>query len=685
MPHEWNNMIVVTKEELIPDFFPSWEALKLKLWRDAKKTYGIRRAREGKGQGNEVLIAFDTLPKGWRKQLGDPRQKDCSLERYFWEDQDAVTYFRDICPGKYGTIDVERQKEYVLDASVLKAAIRWRSDHYEECIKLNQSVKNTYKTLSAAVNNFNIWRGIKNLPQFKLPTNPISLKRKIERFEAEGYASLLKGYDNNNRGKKAEQTRVLLDSMFNERSIKPTPAEVSRQLAAFLSGYVEVISNETGEVFDPKSFTKISQRAITMYLNSWGSSVATSRIRMGDRQIRLSKFVPFERLEHPKYAGAIISVDDRQPPFEYKEGTRMWFYLGVDLGSEAITTWVYGTDKKAIILDFYRQMVRNYAEWGLPLPAEIECESNLNASYREGFLKAGNMFNRVRIEANSARSKRCEGYWKPLRYQMEKKHAGWIARPFAKSEANQMGTKAKEIIPYARLVEQSLRDIEDWNNMPCSIYKDKTRWEILFEKQHPDNNRPIPYRSILLTLGYKTKSSVSMAGQVRFRSSIFLLADGGELATGDKLIGYMQVLAGKNIDIYWLDGNDGECLAAIACLRDTTRVICEVVEQPRTARAKIEETEEQARNRELFARYRNTLEGYSKRRYHDIEKVTVIDHREATLNRKFRIPDIKRYEATEVPEEVEILEVDNRELETEIEQDLNGVQKTFAPGLKDRF
>lgn len=683
MPHEWNNMIVVTKEELIPDFFPSWEALKKKLARDNKKTYGIRRAREGKGAGNEVLIAYDTLPRDWRKRLGDPRKVDCSLERYYWEDQEAVSYFRDVCPGKYGTIDVERQKEYVLDASVLKAAIRWRSDHYEECIKLNQSVKNTYKTLSTVVNNFNAWRGIKKLPQFKLPTNPISLKRKIERFEAEGYASLLKGYDNNNRGKKAEQTRVLLESMYAHQTFKPSPAEVSRQLAAFLSGYVEVISNETGEVFDPKSFTKISQRAITMFLNSWGSSTATSRKRTGNRQIRLGRFVPFEQLEHPRYAGAIISVDDRQPPFEYKKGVRMWFYLGIDLGSEAITTWVYGTSKEGIILDFYRQMVRNYAEWGLPLPAEIECESNLNASYREGFLKAGNMFDRVRIEANSARSKRCEGYWKPLRYQVEKKHAEWIARPFARSESNQAGTKEKGIVPYDKLVEQGLRDIEEWNNMPCSIYKEKTRWEILFEKQRPENNRPIPYRSILLTLGYKTKSSVSMAGQVRFRSSIFLLADGGELATGDKLIGYMQVLAGKDIDIYWLDGNDGECLAAIACLRDTTRVVCEVVEQPRTARAKIEETEEQAKNRELFARYRNTLEGYSQRRYHGIEKVTVLDHCEATLNRKFRMPGIKRYEATQEPEEVEILE--EAVVETPFEPDSNQARKSFAPSLKDRF
>ena len=219
--------------------------------------------------------------------------------------------------------------------------------------------------------------------------------------------------------------------------------------------------------------------------------------------------------------------------------------------------------------------------------------------------------------------------------------------------------------------------------MECSIYEGKTRWEILFEKQHPGNNRPIPYRSILLTLGYKTKSSVSMAGQGRFRGSIFLLADSGELATGDKLIGYMQVLAGKNIDIYWLDGNDGECLAAIVCLRDTTRVICEVVEQPVTARSKIGETKEQARNRELFARYRATLEGYSQRRYHGIEKVTVLDHREMTLNKKFRIPGVKRYEAVEEVEEVEVL--DTVGVETSFESDSNDVQKSFAPSLNDRF
>lgn len=106
MPHEWNNILVVTKDELIPEFFPSWEALRKKLARDEKKAFGLRRARQGKGRGNEVLIAFDSLPEEWQRQLGDPRRKDCSMERFFWEDAEAVAFFSSVRPGKYGNLDI---------------------------------------------------------------------------------------------------------------------------------------------------------------------------------------------------------------------------------------------------------------------------------------------------------------------------------------------------------------------------------------------------------------------------------------------------------------------------------------------------------------------------------------------------------------------------------------------------
>ena len=94
-------------------------------------------------------------------------------------------------------------------------------------------------------------------------------------------------------------------------------------------------------------------------------------------------------MEMPKLAGSIISIDDRQPPFWYDKGKRMWFYIGIDIASRAVTTFVYGKSKTGIILDFYRQMVRNYHELGLNLPAELEAESALNSSFKNTFLQEG--------------------------------------------------------------------------------------------------------------------------------------------------------------------------------------------------------------------------------------------------------------------------------------------------------
>ncbi len=87
------------------------------------------------------------------------------------------------------------------------------------------------------------------------------------------------------------------------RSSKPTPAEISRQLAGFISGYVEVINRETGEVYDPKEFRQVSDRAIRMFLNSWGSSSATSRKRTGNRQLRLCSFCSLRKIETPRLCG----------------------------------------------------------------------------------------------------------------------------------------------------------------------------------------------------------------------------------------------------------------------------------------------------------------------------------------------------------------------------------------------
>ena len=73
MPFEWNNFIVTTKEELVPNWFNSEKTLYDIIWRYRNKPNGIKRVQLG-GNGRLMLIDFDTLPAEIKHGLGDPRQ-----------------------------------------------------------------------------------------------------------------------------------------------------------------------------------------------------------------------------------------------------------------------------------------------------------------------------------------------------------------------------------------------------------------------------------------------------------------------------------------------------------------------------------------------------------------------------------------------------------------------------------
>ena len=353
----------------------------------------------------------------------------------------------------------------------------------------------------------------------------------------------------------------------------------------------------------------------------------------------------------------------------------MWFYNAIDLGSEAFTCWVYGKSKEGIITDFYKQMVRNYAQWGLNLPAELECESNLNASFKDTILKEGNMFQYVRIEANRARSKRIEQYYRPLRYKYEKKRLGWLARPFALSEANQAGPNTKIIIPYDEIVEGCLRDIETWNNSEHSKIKGMSRWDVFLATQNP-NTRPINYHGILPYIGERTETSVH-AGIIRFRNSEFLLGMDGVIAVGNRLINLMEQCENRDVLIYWLSDNFGGVLKAHIYIGN--QFICEAVEKPRYNKARIEQTDEDMINRELMSKYATTIDGFGRRQKNQLDNVTVLDNRKVTIGNSFVMPGL--FQPTLTDERAKVLE----EIAEENDIVLNAPQTSFQRALKDRY
>lgn len=654
-----NNTVGVTKEELICEFTPAlwnnWNSLSSQLTRDAKKPFGLRKINVG-GHGRKVLIDYDTLPTKVKQHIKDPRKADHILERYYIRDQEAVDFYTTFKTEDGMYLPADAQSRYILNASVMKALVQLQQAREIERSSKGGSSRGILGTLATDAETFKPIMLKKYGAVHNIPTSK-RFNGTFRAFKKDGYISLikdLKGVSKKNAVKVTEDTVELLNNMFSGQANKPNPTEIYIQYSAFLSGHLQVINDTTGEIYDCKKFASLSESSIRNYLTAWENQIGTHSKRNGDRQKYMTKFTPFHSFEQPTLAGSIISIDDRQPPFEYMEGKRMWFYNGIDLASEAFTVWVYGKDKKGIILPFYRQMVRNYHEWGFNLPAELECESSLNSSFKDTFLKEGNMFQYRRMYANKARSKRIERYYGELRYKVEKEREGWLARPFALSEANQVSNVKKMTVPYDRLTQECLRDIMTWNNMEHSKIKGKTRWEVFCENQNPDL-RPTNYKAFMKDLGFETNTSCN-TGITRLNSRLWLLGDEGKIATGEELIHLMKQVEGKEFKVYWLDGNDGRIFKALVYLNG--RYICELLPKPKPNKATIERTAADEELRAIMTRYEATVNGFMRTQKNQLDTVTIIDERQKTLNNKFQIPGIEEYRPTDNDSQIVVPPVD---------------------------
>lgn len=622
-----------------------------------------------------ALVKFDSLPHEWQeliiKTFGEAPaslKKTYFASLYEW-DVEAYRFFSNYTEGKeQRRLDTDKQTEYTYNASVLNTVLKAFENRKKFRNSKGSGTNDIWKILSKEVNNF-------NEVSHSLPVSADGLRKKTAIYKKDGYTCLVDGRRNNDNARKIFDKEIkLLNDMFAGQDSKPTMTEISRQYDSFLSGYTEIINQTTGECYSPTEFKKLSRSTILAYLSDWENKIATFQIRGGDRQRNMELFKPHHEMDLPTFAGSILSIDDRQPPFEYEKGQRMWFYLGFDIASRCITTFVWGKSKEGIILEFYRQTVRNYTEWGVQLPYELECESSLNSSFKNTFLQEGAMFQKVRIEANNARGKYIERINGDLRYKSEKDKEGWIARPFAKSEANQAGNTIVPIIPYNRLVEERLMDIQDFNNQPHPVNKDMSRFEYFMEMQNPKLTQT-NWPAILPYIGFEEKSSCK-TGYVILQGRKRMIADHGKILFGEELIAKMKRIEGETLQIYWLDANDGSVLKAIAFLDG--EYMCELMPIPRYNRAQLEQTDQCKINREIQSKYVATVEAFAKTQKKTIDKVVLIETKEPKeLKRPFLIPGLNRFEKRES----EVEELDN----TEDEFDLITIDRPAASGWRSNF
>jgi hypothetical protein len=608
--------------------------------------------RRGCMNNAEPLILWHSIPQHIKdivvEKFGEPKQasKLSLLEQNYIRDAKAFDFYSSFKKQNGEFLTDRLIQEYTANASVLNAMHAVLTDRIGLRKALGGTTTGLHADLIRAIDSYRDgW-------QHTLPNSDRLVRFHYKPYIKDGYSALISGkIDNDNSRKVTNFIVKFLNALFAGQAHKPTPTDVAGQYDAFLSGYIEdVINTTTGECYDPKDkrFTKLSKSTITNYLREYENKIGTHSKR-GDHHRNIQKFITPHKFKRPIYAGTILSVDDRQPPFYYTaEKDRTWWYMGMDIASGAWTVWVHGTDKKGLILKFYREMVRFYHKWGVSLPHQLEGEISLNVGYKNSFLQDGCMFAKVHLEANNARAKRIEREFGIIRYGAEKHLEGWVARPFAGSEPNQKPSEEyggkNKIVPYDNIVDNMEHIITTDNNSPHATDKSTSKWDYFLSMQHPEL-RPTNYRGFLPHLGYKTETTCNV-GWIRLNSGSYLLGENGKIATGPALINLMKQAEGEELDIYWLDAEDGTIIKALIYLRGTDQYICEAVLQPQSVRGELESTPADKEAFELMAKYKKTITSFMQSAQHEIDAIQIIGTPNKAISNSFSIRKDKPIQET---------------------------------------
>lgn len=613
------------------------------------------------GNGRSALIELLAIPGKYREQViekfGSPEKRENALAAYFEIDSAARDFYdsyRFEATGKQ--LEPYQVARYTTNASVLNAIDKLRTAR----IILTKGLGNPKRDLKPgltgdAIDFNNVLKNQYNGLEHTLPKNPRKLMEKLAQYKRLGYAALIDGRAQNQNAKTVTPEMIeLWNAMFAGQRHKPSHYEVCHKYSLFMLGKLEIVNPETGELFDPKAecFAQVTERTVYNYLSEWKNRVGVFKAR-GERKTYMDRHTPSARMLRPS-VGAIISVDDYQPPFKWADGAgnRMWFYIAQDLGSTAITTWVYGDSKEGIITEFYRQLLVNYESWGIKLPYEIECEASLNSNYASTFLSPGAMFQKVRIIPNKPRAKRIERTIRDLRLQKAAKHPAFIGRPDAKDENYQQKPGKQEFMAKEDIIQFELNMIEEWNNEmhpDQDKYPGMSRWDVFLRHQN-ENLKPTNYIGVLPHLGNYTRSSMKY-GRVQLQGIQRVAGYNGEVALGENLLRIMNEIEGEEVDVYWMPDLDGEVKKALV-YNTAGRFICELLDDLPFHRSELDQTARCRKNMSLYFAYENTVEAHAKSVVKSIKQVVLIEPEKPAGS--FVMPGLKKYQVPETGE-VEIL------------------------------
>lgn len=493
------------------------------------------------GNGRTVLIEIESLPPKYRamvyEKYGDPYKYFAQqpILQLVVADNNAANFYatHELAPGRH--LPLPSQQKYTRQAEWLNMILHVMEDK-----------KTLKETLNITIEQF--WENVIGLYKADkvengLPESKRRLLDKVYAYKRDGYAGLIeKRFMNQNSRKVTPAIERLILALYN-RHDKPYLKTVCLDYLKFMNGQLQVMDEETGELFNPQDFYHdgepylIGETTVDYYIKKPANLAAVDKSRLNSLQYA-TQYRPSVKRKAPVYAFSKITMDDIDLPF--KTDSRNFdvkSYQIFDVASQAVIGVAFGRDKTTdLIREAMRDMMRLILRKGWGYPAEIEVERHLNwnlqgkqndaGELEADILTAGAVFSFVRVCAGgNAKEKRAEHIIRVKKYQQQKKRPGFQARHYARLIANRLN-KDKNTVQYhyEQIIQNELDDIATHNNElhpKQDLYPGLTRWQVLEQHQNPNlikhaTETVIPY------IGVRRESSIR-AGYIKVAGEVYRL------------------------------------------------------------------------------------------------------------------------------------------------------------------
>lgn len=488
-----------------------------KLARDNKIKISRRACR-----GTIALVEYSSLPpkyrQAWESAHGDPLKRAIQdpFMNHLHADSEAVAFYSNYALEDGSYLPPKNQIQYSNEAAVLSALIATMNERRGQ-------VRNRGGKASMwdeAVGLIHATQVQARFPH-SLPTNEQALRRKVKKYKDEGYGGLIhSGFCNDNSRRVSMLIERLLLSLYAMPN-KPFGADVYNLYNMFIKGKFQIYDKETGELFDPRHFSRkgipveLSESTVWNYLNNpMNRAIVDSRRNDELYNSRIHR--PHHHRHNKCMSLSKISMDDRDLPRKTHQGTRVKAYYSYDVASGCVIGYSYSRTKDdALFEECLRNMFQTLKINDLPMPGEVEVEHHIVNHFAD---ELDVMFPLVRwCRAGNSQEKHAEHMNRAKKYGPEKKNHNDIGRWWARSEAYLTKSKrdgaeyVTKTYDYDVLVAEDIADIREYNNSlhpRQKLYPGKTRWDVLKDKVNRDLAQPndaVIYKCI----GNKTSSTIS--------------------------------------------------------------------------------------------------------------------------------------------------------------------------------